>query len=118
MAELSEQDQPGHKRGRAWCFTLNNYTTGDWNFIRAALKDCVYGVVGKEVGESGTPHLQGFVYFEAAKTYSAVKKFFRAPSMHVEGMQGTFKEASEYCMKDGDFFESGRLMHILFYASE
>lgn len=90
-------------RSRNWCFTLNNYTEDDHVIIRNI--EHKYLVVGKEVGESGTPHLQGYIVFQNAKTFGAVQKLFKRA--HLEAMRGTPLEASTYCKKDGDFFEDG-----------
>ena len=55
---------------RNFCFTHNNYSD-------TSLEDeisCKYIVYGREVGESGTPHLQGFLSFSSAKSLSAAIK--------------------------------------------
>ena len=49
-------------RSRGWCFTLNNYNEEEEVRALALPEEVSYGVVGKEVGESGTPHFQGYLY--------------------------------------------------------
>lgn len=90
-------------RARGYCFTLNNYSEAE----ETAIKDWKYQylIFGHEKGESGTPHLQGYVYFESAKTLSALKKL--QPRAHWAKAYGTPEQASVYCEKDGDFFEDG-----------
>lgn len=89
---------------RAFCFTLNNYT--DLEYTALSSMDCRYLCIGKEVGESGTPHLQGYVYYENPRSFNAVKKSL-GKRCHVEASGGTPKQASDYCKKDGDFIEIG-----------
>lgn len=60
---------------------------------------------GKEVGEEGTPHLQGYLVFEYANRISACKKIL--PRAHWEKRLGNHEQAKAYCMKDGDFHEFG-----------
>lgn len=88
---------------RRWCFTVNNYTDSMLNLLLTL--SCVYLVVGREVSESGTPHLQCFVVFETTKRLSGVKKI--APSAHWEVARGTTEQASVYCMKEGSYTETG-----------
>jgi RNA helicase./Putative viral replication protein. len=92
-------------RARNWCFTFNNYTHEDCARIEAL--DLHYLVYGKEVGESGTPHLQGYFVLSNAKTLSAVKKMFLPGKPHLEVARGDAKSNYDYCSKDGDVFEKG-----------
>lgn len=59
---------------KRWCFTLNNYSESDCSSIVPILsKYCEKYQVAKEVGEKGTPHLQGFIQF---KTKARPKSVF------------------------------------------
>jgi len=66
--------------------------------------DCTYIIYGKEQGESGTPHLQGFVHFTNARSMKSVIKSL--PGCHIEIARSAVK-AIEYCKKDGDWTERG-----------
>lgn len=89
---------------RAWTFTLNNYTEESYEAIKAI--DCKYLVVGKEVGDSGTPHLQGYIVFSNQRRMSALQKMI-PQGPHLEAAKGNSLQNYEYCSKDGDFFEKG-----------
>jgi len=91
------------KGSRAWCYTLNNYTEEERDALRS-LKS-TYHVFGYERGVEGTPHLQGYVQFQNAKTLSAVKKLI--PRAHLEARKGTINQAVDYCKKDGNYEEFG-----------
>lgn len=59
------------KLSRGWVFTLNNYTEEEETLALAlpwGWHEPSYGVIGKEVGESGTPHFQGYLYFKTEKS--------------------------------------------------
>ena len=86
------------------CFTLNNYTQDEYDYI-LALNVFKYLVVGKEIGESGTPHLQGYATLVSQMRFNKVKNLF--PRCHIETRKGSHKQASDYCKKDGDFVEKG-----------
>lgn len=79
-----------------WCFTINNWSPEDLAGA-LAMPDVRYLVVAEEVGESGTPHLQGFVIFSKVRRLAAVAKLL--PRSHLEQARGTNQQASDYCKK-------------------
>lgn len=69
--------------------------------------DVRYLIFETEVGDSGTPHLQGYVYLHKKKSLSAANKFFGLP-MHVEVAKADSFCNLEYCTKEnGEIFEKG-----------
>lgn len=108
---MSETNFDKSKKHRGWVFTLNNYTDDDVARIQALFERefTKYGIFGREVGEKcGTPHLQGYIEFTNPRVFSGVKKLLGS-ACHIQPRFGTPKEASDYCKKGGDFFESGDL---------
>lgn len=91
---------------RNWCFTVNNYTSEEEELIKNI--KCKYLVYGKEVGDCGTKHLQGFIVFSGVRTLDRASRVFNKRA-HLEIKRGSFKEASDYCKKDGEVFEKGDL---------
>lgn len=61
---------------------------------------CTYLTYGKEVGDAGNHHLQGFVYFKTLKSMKQVKKLM--PRAHLEKTKGTVDEAVDYCHKEDE----------------
>lgn len=90
-----------------WCFTINNPTEEDANSIIHLSESSFrnYMVVGRETGEHGTRHLQGFVVFTRSMRLSRVALLL--PRAHLEPTRGSAKQALDYCKKDGDFDEYG-----------
>lgn len=80
------------QQSRRWCFTLNNPEEPP-SFAHK------YMIYNREVGESGTHHLQGFVVFDSNKRFSAVKKLL--PTAHWEPAMTTVA-AIHYCSKPHD----------------
>jgi hypothetical protein len=95
---------PDMSRAKHWCFTLNNYTDEDVARLRALEETVAYICFGREVGESGTPHLQGFVSFTERKRLAQCTEILG--QCHVT-VARTIKNAIEYCKKDGDYEEYG-----------
>lgn len=81
---------------RNWCFTLNNPsgpTTPD-----GLPEGATYIIFQHEIGESGTPHLQGYIEYKDPKTLRWVKDHFMN-SAHLEPRMGTQAQAIAYCSK-------------------
>lgn len=94
-------------RTRKYCFTINNYTEEDVSVFddEKFQSQITYFIIGKEVGEKGTPHIQGFIIFKNTKTFNQFKKWI--PRCHVEPCKGSIQSNYDYCSKDGDFLEFG-----------
>jgi len=92
------------ERSKHWVFTLNNYSEAEYEDVLT--KECVYLVVGKEVGESGTPHLQGYIVMPSLKSLAQMKKVV-GDRAHLERAKGTASQNFAYCSKDSDFTETG-----------
>ena len=100
----SEQQNPT----RHWVFTLNNYNDGECE--GGWLPEAEYWVIGKEVGETGTPHLQGYVVFmdryrlkQITDSHPVAKRCHWEP----QSKFSTPKQAADYCKKEGAFIEHG-----------
>lgn len=92
------------------CWTLNNYTEEHIAAVKLLSMDCKYIVFGKEVGDEGTPHLQGFLILKKRRRITAINKWFAdsvGKAWHSEITRGTNDEAADYCKKDGDYWETG-----------
>jgi hypothetical protein len=96
-----------NSRLRRICYTLNNYTDGEYQTLKNTLPNVQAHIIGREVGKDGTPHLQGAVLFSKQVYFSTLKKL--VPRLHIERMVGTPMQAFEYCRKEGDYWECGSL---------
>lgn len=91
-------------RARSWVFTVNNYNDQDEDRIKNI--KCKYLIYGKEVGEQGTPHLQGTIQYPTQRVFKSVKKDL-GDKAHIEICRDLYKSI-EYCRKDGDVIEIGQ----------
>lgn len=91
-------------RARAFCFTVNNYegipVEADWEDLQRA--GASYLIFQEEIGEQGTIHLQGYIYFSQTKSLQQVIALI--PGGHVLIAKGTAQQNTTYCSK-----EEGRL---------
>jgi hypothetical protein len=58
-------------------------------------------IIGKEVGDNGTPHLQCYFQFPNQTRFTTLKRAI--PNGHWEKAKGTAQQNYTYCSKDGDF---------------
>lgn len=94
------------------CFTLNNYSELEVTLVRESVGvgGIKYIIYGKEVGESGTPHLQGYLQCNHDK-FDRLKRRF-GKKIHLEKQKGDSAEARDYCKKEDDWAEFGTYEHI------
>lgn len=88
------------KTSRTWCFTWNNFNP----YAELTLQNSNFKLLcyGREVGESGTPHLQGVIVLNSPQRLSWLKqKYGSRPHWEIcKNLIASIK----YCQKDGDFF--------------
>lgn len=92
------RDNRPHK---AWVFTRNNFTEKDKDLLKGLEKN--YLVFGEEIGESGTPHLQGYITFKNGYRFTALSKILHG--FHIEPRKATEQLAANYCMKGANVFK-------------
>lgn len=89
-------------------FVINNYTEIEMEKVKLYLSSdkCAKGGFGEEVGESGTPHLQGYISLKVKQRITGLKKvegFERASFRPVRNE----KALLEYFQKDGKVWSIG-----------
>lgn len=85
-----------------YCFTVNNYTDEDIQKLKKMT--FVYLVIGFEIGDKKTPHIQGFIHYKNPRDFNSVRKDMK---WHIEKCKGTAQQNIDYCKKDGVFEEYG-----------
>lgn len=83
---------------KRWCFTLNNPDDCGITSDDVLSWDHRYIVFQREVGESGTPHFQGSIFFDKTKRLAGLKKICKFA--HWEPMRGNADQAIAYCTKE------------------
>ncbi|ABI54257.1 replication-associated protein [Finch circovirus] len=86
---------------KRWCFTLNNPTEEEIERVKnLSPSEYHYAIVGKEKGEQGTPHLQGFLHLKKKQRLKQMKELI--PRAHFERARGSDEDNEQYCGKEGD----------------
>jgi hypothetical protein len=85
---------------KCWTFTINNYTPVELAYLKEEKEDVRYIVFQEEIGEKGTPHLQGYVQFSRKLRMKAAKTVLGCQRMHLEGSRGSPDQNRTYCTKD------------------
>lgn len=95
----------GSKR---WCFTIQ-VADGNDAFASAPpfTDEMAYLVYGREVAPTtGQVHLQCYVRFHKRKEFKTAKNIL-PEGAHLEAAKGNEKQNRDYCIKEGDFRETG-----------
>jgi hypothetical protein len=94
---------PGRSSSTRWCFTVNHPTDEDEEAVKNMVNrdECLQATVGREVGESGTPHLQGFAVFIGEVQRATLERMLGGRA-HLEVMRGTVRQNQTYCRKQGN----------------
>lgn len=93
-------------RAKHWCFTINNYSAEDESRLRDLSSTVPYLIFGRETGEAGTPHLQGFISFGKQERFAHVRNAIGGRA-HLEVARSKPAVAAAYCKKESDFEEFG-----------
>lgn len=96
-------------RAQYWVFTLNNYTDAERALLDGLVESnshVAFLSYGREVGESGTPHLQGHLELTTRMRVPQLKAIL-GQRVHLEVRRGSFDQAQEYVEKDGDVSSFG-----------
>ena len=84
-------------------FTINNPTDEDRKYL--TLENFKYLVYGEEVGDSGTPHLQGYGELYCQLRLKGIHRFL--PRAAIYARKGEQSAAIFYCKKQQDYTEIG-----------
>ena len=95
---------------KQWCFTLNNPTLTKEELLEILSLSCDYCVIGDEIGESGTPHFQGYLELKKKQRFATITKLFPTgtkPHLEPKSNNSTRFQAANYCKKDAKYVEFG-----------
>jgi hypothetical protein len=83
-----------------WVFTINNYGDDEEERVKvlASRPEVVAMSVGREEGQAGTPHLQGFVVMLTPISRDALEAALGGRA-HIEPMHGSVRQNQVYCRK-------------------
>lgn len=98
--------------GKYFCVTLNHYSINDVNRFKLLIADPRVGyiIIGLE-GADDTPHLQIYVEFNVRTTFAQAKRLL-SDRIHIEARCSSATKAAEYCKKEGDFYEYGKISKV------
>lgn len=92
---------------RSYCFTINNYTNLDIAYVVCLDEYPIkYMIAGFEVGEEGTPHIQGYVQYVNPRSFQSVSRSL--PRANLRVADGDAHSNFIYCSKDKEYYEVGK----------
>lgn len=96
-------------RTKNFVIVVNNPDEADVQRLKD-LELITYRIFGKETGEKGTPHLQGYVQLALKKSVKSFQRVLVRAGIkcHIEVAKGSLKSNQTYCKKEGDWEEWGK----------
>ena len=93
------------KRSRGWCFTINNFSEEEHHLVEYTITNAKYGIAETEhMGQGeGTPHIQGYVYFENPRKRSELERMLGGRAW-LAPAKGSPKQNYDYCSKENSVF--------------
>jgi hypothetical protein len=86
-------------QSKYWCFTWNNYESTIIGYLDKVFQSRGIGYFyGEEIGESGTPHLQGFI---ECQNKIRPTELLLSKCIHWEKRKGDRESNQTYCGKEG-----------------
>ncbi len=96
-------------RIRRFVFTINNWTEEEYTWL-TNWKQPRWMVIGKELGDNMTPHLQGAAILNSQVSFTTLKVMPGFRRAHIEVMHGRPVDSMIYCSKeDINPFQHGKL---------
>lgn len=88
-------------------FVVNNYTENEVCQLKVTLKNiCKKACFGLEVGDSGTPHIQGYISLKKKERYTGLHNYPGLERASFRKVRND-KACIEYCQKDNCAFSWG-----------
>lgn len=93
------QNGTDKRRARHTCWTLNNWTGEELDIVRSyANTEPRYMCWAQEVGEEGTPHLQGYVAWDNPRSLNKFKLAISNRLHYEPHTRGTAQQNRNYCL--------------------
>lgn len=83
-----------HAKHRSYVFTINNYDQSDLDAVESLRGEARYCCYAPERGDSGTPHLQGYVHFRNQRSRNGVSRLL--PRAWIEPANGSSDDNRQY----------------------
>lgn len=107
----SETKTAKRPEGIRWVLTWNNYKEEDLKEFGDKLNDISKGyILGREIGENGTPHIQGYIELKKKMRSTAILKIQK--HLHLDIAKGTKEDNIKYTTKDNNFISGGCFAYL------